>query len=247
VEPIFTFHGEDIDLIADNDIVGAPQVEFLPKPAASASRALAVDRIGETNTPLVEAQVLGHAPDLRGEIEGDHAVNDYANELRRDDELGGANDNGHVDEFGGDNDNGYNTDFGGDTGPESLVNSDPPASSIQQEIISTQPRRSTRSNAGKPSVRFDDLAYPLVKKHITARAGICDNPAKALPAIIKEITGLLKKDAFHGLHFADLSERARKGIIPSGFNLNRKFLPSSEGQGRVEDVYKGRLVGNGNR
>jgi hypothetical protein len=109
------------------------------------------------------------------------------------------------------------------------------------------PRRSTRSTAGVPAVRFDSLALVKQKKHITAHAGLRDVPDKARPAIVKELLSLLSKGVAHGVHRKDLSPEAVRKIIPSGFNLTQKFTLDSVGQGRVEDVFKGRLIGGGHR
>jgi hypothetical protein len=55
----------------------------------------------------------------------------------------------------------------------------------------------------------------------------------------------LSKGFAHGVHRKDLSPEAVRKIIPFGFNLTQKFTLDSVGQGRVEDVFKGRLIGGG--
>jgi hypothetical protein len=57
----------------------------------------------------------------------------------------------------------------------------------------------------------------------------------------------LSKGFAHGVHRKDLSPEAVRKIIPSRFDLTQKFIPDSVGQGRVEDVFKGRLIEGGHR
>ena len=83
--------------------------------------------------------------------------------------------------------------------------------------------------------------------HVTARKAIKENRAEAVPAIEAELRSLLHKKAFHGIHVSSLTETQRKGIINSTMNITQKFSPSSDGNGRVKDKLKARLVGGGNR
>ena len=80
---------------------------------------------------------------------------------------------------------------------------------------------------------------------MTARKALKENPDEALQVIRKELETLLRKKAFHGRNYDDLTQEQRKGIIRSQMNVTQKYAPSSDGNGRVKDKLKARLVGGG--
>jgi hypothetical protein len=79
--------------------------------------------------------------------------------------------------------------------------------------------------------------------HMTARRAIKENPDEAIPVIKKELETLLHKHAFHGVHYENMDAAQRKGIIRSQMNVTQKYAPSSDGNGRMKDKLKARLVG----
>ena len=81
--------------------------------------------------------------------------------------------------------------------------------------------------------------------HMTARKALKENPDEALPVIKKELETLLRLKAFHGRDYDELDHSQRKGIIRSQMNVTQKYAPSSDGNGRVKDKLKARLVGGG--
>ena len=81
--------------------------------------------------------------------------------------------------------------------------------------------------------------------HITARRALKENPNEALPVIRQELETLLRKGVFHGIEYASLTQAQRKGIIRSQMNVTQKYAPSSDGNGRIKDKLKARLVGGG--
>jgi hypothetical protein len=78
--------------------------------------------------------------------------------------------------------------------------------------------------------------------HMTARRALKENPGEALPIIRQELETLLRKGVFRGRDYASLTENQRKGIIRSQMNVTQKYAPSSDGNGRVKDKLKARLV-----
>ena len=81
--------------------------------------------------------------------------------------------------------------------------------------------------------------------HITARRALKENPNEALPVIRQELETLLRKGVFHGIEYTSLTQTQRKGIIRSQMNVTQKYAPSSDGNGRIKDKLKARLVGGG--
>ena len=81
--------------------------------------------------------------------------------------------------------------------------------------------------------------------HITAKRALKENPDGALAVIRQELETLLRKRVFHGRDYATLTASQRKSIIRSQMNITQKYAPSSDGNGRVKDKLKARLVGGG--
>ena len=115
-------------------------------------------------------------------------------------------------------------------GPRSM---DPPSPALQQHVYPTRIRRA------------QDRLNLLCVNHMTARKALKENPDEALQVIRKELDTLLRKKAFHGRNYDDLTQEQRKGIIRSQMNVTQKYAPSSDGNGRVKDKLKARLVGGG--
>ena len=61
-----------------------------------------------------------------------------------------------------------------------------------------------------------------------------------------ELSTMLKKRVFHGVHIDSLTTEQRSAILHSCMNVTQKFAPSSDGKGRVKDKLKARLVVGGN-
>ena len=70
-------------------------------------------------------------------------------------------------------------------------------------------------------------------------------PELAEPAILLELSNLLKKMVFTGRHFMSLSKSQKDSIIRSAMNITQKVAPTSDGSGRTKDKVKARLVGGG--
>jgi hypothetical protein len=68
---------------------------------------------------------------------------------------------------------------------------------------------------------------------------------EVMPVIKKELETLLRKGVFHGRDYSTLTDKQRKGIIRSQMNITQKYAPSSDGNGRIKDKLKARLVGGG--
>ena len=80
---------------------------------------------------------------------------------------------------------------------------------------------------------------------MTAKRALEENPDGALPVIRQELETLLRKRVFHGRDYATLTDSQRKSIIRSQMNVTQKYAPSSDGNGRIKDKLKARLVGGG--
>ena len=93
--------------------------------------------------------------------------------------------------------------------------------------------------------RAPDRLNLLCVNHMTARKALKENPDETLQVIRNELETLPKKKAFHGKSYDDLSHEQRKGIIRSQMYVTQKYTPSSDGNGRVKDKLKARLVGGG--
>ena len=81
--------------------------------------------------------------------------------------------------------------------------------------------------------------------HITAKRALRESPETARPAIESELRTLVSKGVFRPVHISKLTPFQRANIIRSQLNVTQKFLPSSDGTGRVKDKIKARLVGGG--
>ena len=80
---------------------------------------------------------------------------------------------------------------------------------------------------------------------MTAKRALREDPDGALPVIRQELETLLRKRVFHGRDYTSLTDTQRKSIIRSQMNVTQKYAPSSDGNGRVKDKLKARLVGGG--
>jgi hypothetical protein len=109
----------------------------------------------------------------------------------------------------------------------------PPPPAQQPHVYPTRTRRAP------------DRLNLICVYHMTARKAIKESPDEAIPVIKKELVTLLDKHAFHGVKYDDLNPDQRKGIIRSQMNVTQKYAPSSDGNGRVKDKLKARLVGGG--
>jgi hypothetical protein len=81
--------------------------------------------------------------------------------------------------------------------------------------------------------------------HITAKRALREDPATARPAIEAELKTLIDKGVFRPVNVSTLSPSQRAGIIRSQLNVTQKYLPTTDGTGRVKDRVKARLVGGG--
>jgi hypothetical protein len=81
--------------------------------------------------------------------------------------------------------------------------------------------------------------------HVTAKRALREDPATARPAIENELRTLLDMGVFAPVHKSTLSSTQRRSIIRSQLNITQKYLPSSDGNGRIKDKLKARLVEGG--
>jgi hypothetical protein len=81
--------------------------------------------------------------------------------------------------------------------------------------------------------------------HMTAKRALREDPATARPAIEAELKTLIDKGVFRPVKVSSLSPTQRAGIIRSQLNVTQKYLPTTDGTGRVKDRVKARLVGGG--
>ena len=115
-------------------------------------------------------------------------------------------------------------------------------------LLKTPPTAQPYSHPQRDRRPPDRLNLTLLSSfHVTSNKALKENRAEAEPAILLELRNLLNKKAFHGIHISSLTDLQRRGIINSTMNITQKFTPSSDGQGRVKDKLKARLVGGGNR
>ena len=70
-------------------------------------------------------------------------------------------------------------------------------------------------------------------------------PNKAKPAIIDELTNLIKKGVLMCRHWGDFTLTQRLLVLRSNTNVTHKVTPASDGTGRTEDKVKGRHIANG--
>ena len=81
--------------------------------------------------------------------------------------------------------------------------------------------------------------------HITARRALREDPATARPAIEAELKTLISKGVSRPVQVSTLTPTQRAGIIRSQLNFTQTYLPTTDGEGRVKDKVKARLVGGG--
>ena len=81
--------------------------------------------------------------------------------------------------------------------------------------------------------------------HITAKRALREDPATARPAIEAELKTLIAKGVFRPVLTSSLTPTQRTNIIRSQLNITQKYLPTTDGTGRVKDKVKARLVGGG--
>ena len=83
--------------------------------------------------------------------------------------------------------------------------------------------------------------------HVTAKRALREDPASARPAIEAELRTLIGKGVFRPVKTSTLTPTQRAGIIRSQLNITQKYLPTTDGAGRIKDRVKARLVGGGDR
>jgi Reverse transcriptase (RNA-dependent DNA polymerase) len=81
--------------------------------------------------------------------------------------------------------------------------------------------------------------------HMTAKRALKEDPTTARPAIEAELRTLINKGVFRPVLTSTLTPAQRKGIIRSQLNVTQKYLPTTDGTGRIKDKVKARLVGGG--
>jgi hypothetical protein len=113
---------------------------------------------------------------------------------------------------------------------------DPPAPRSIPPPVSQRPTRDRR-----PPDRLNLCSI----FHITAKRALREDPATARPAIEAELKTLIDKGVFRPVKTSTLSPTQRAGIIRSQLNVTQKYLPTTDGTGRVKDRVKARLVGGG--
>ena len=126
---------------------------------------------------------------------------------------------------------------------------DPPYNTVEVEPASAVPMPSAKpppmyvhpTRVRRPPEKLN--LYGVY--HMTAKRALKENPDGALPVIRQELETLLRKRVFHGRDYATLTDPQRKSIIRSQMNVTQKYAPSSDGNGRVKDKLKARLVGGG--
>jgi Reverse transcriptase (RNA-dependent DNA polymerase) len=111
-----------------------------------------------------------------------------------------------------------------------------PPASPQPPSVPSRPKRDRR-----PPERLN--LYSVF--HITAKRALREDPATARPAIEKELKTLIDKGVFRPVKVSSLTPTQRAGIIRSQLNVTQKYLPTTDGTGRVKDKVKARLVGGG--
>ena len=81
--------------------------------------------------------------------------------------------------------------------------------------------------------------------HMTAKRALREDPTTARPAIEAELRTLIAKGVFRPIKQSTLTEEQRRSVIRSQLNVTQKYLPTTDGAGRVKDKVKARLVGGG--
>ena len=81
--------------------------------------------------------------------------------------------------------------------------------------------------------------------HITAKRALREDPATARPAIEAELRTLIAKGVFRPVKSSTLTADQRRSVIRSQLNVTQKYLPTTDGTGRIKDKVKARLVGGG--
>ena len=103
----------------------------------------------------------------------------------------------------------------------------------------TVPRYPTRER--KPPNRLSLMSA----FHMTAKRALKEDPATARPAIEAELRTLIAKGVFRPIKQSTLTEDQRRSVIRSQLNVTQKYLPTTDGTGRIKDKVKARLVGGG--
>ena len=106
-------------------------------------------------------------------------------------------------------------------------------------LTPTVPRYPTRER--KPPNRLSLTSV----FHITAKRALREDPTTARPAIEAELRTLIAKGVFRPVKQNTLTEEQRRSVIRSQLNVTQKYLPTTDGAGRVKDKVKARLVGGG--
>ena len=121
-----------------------------------------------------------------------------------------------------------------------------------REAESVPPPRRNPPRSRNPPARLNlssiissNKSENLSAYHITARCAMKEIPELAEPAILLELSNILKKNVFTGRHFMSLSTSQKNSIIRSAMNITQKVAPTSDGSGRTKDKVKARLVGGG--
>lgn len=104
---------------------------------------------------------------------------------------------------------------------------------------SAAPSRPTRDR------RPPDRLNLLSTFHMTAKRALREDPTTARPAIEAELKTLIGKGVFRPVKLTSLTTAQRVGIIRSQLNVTQKYLPTTDGAGRIKDKVKARLVGGG--
>ena len=81
--------------------------------------------------------------------------------------------------------------------------------------------------------------------HMTAKRALKEDPTTARPAIEAELRTLIGKGVFRPIKTSQLTPEQRASIIRSQLNVTQKYLPTTDGTGRIKDKVKARLVGGG--
>lgn len=254
-DPVFTFHGHDITGPADIDDPPAADGD-LPTPPPTIlhpimdiempdSTAPAHHQPPEFDSPIRQQNPIESPQlDFRGDSDSDMPINtDISNDNDPDDpempEL--------IDDYDSDDDL-----------PPPLKRPHHTTSDVQIDNtvknatpdISTSPRRNPARSRKPPdrlnlSAVSNNKSNNLSAYHITARRAMKEIPELAEPAILLELSNLLKKRVFTGRHFHSLSKTQQASVIRSAMNVTQKVAPTSDGSGRTKDKVKARLVGGG--
>ena len=253
-DPVFTFQGRDITGPADIDNYLIPPDAHLPPPRG------ALHSIMDQETPDPLAPLYIQPPDLNGPLRPQNPIETSPLDFRRDIEpdqplfntFDAAPNDLDLDDLDApslldDNDL--------SPSPECFTD---PIHDLPIEILAKldtfsppEPPRCNLTRSRKPPDRLNlpaicsDKSDYLSAYHITARGAMKEIPHLAEPAILLELSNLLKKKVFTGRHVRSLSKAQQASIIRSAMNVTQKVAPTSDGSGRTKDKVKARLVGGG--